>query len=57
MHKEMRMTESHMVALEARHAELDRRIAEEKHRPIPDDLLLNTLKKRKLKIKEELLFN
>ncbi len=51
------MTEPHMVALEARHAELDRRIEEEKARPLPDDLLLITLKKRKLRIKEELLLH
>ncbi len=51
------MTEPHMVALEARHAELDRRIEEENSRPLPDELMLISLKKKKLRIKEELLLH
>jgi hypothetical protein len=46
------MTETHMVALEARHAELDKRLNAEKHRPVPDSFLIASLKKQKLKIKE-----
>jgi len=48
------MADSHMEALRARHAGIDRRIREEECRPAPDDGLLRQLKKRKLRIKEEL---
>ena len=36
----------------ARHAGLDARIADERGRPSPDDVLLARLKKQKLRIKE-----
>ena len=37
-----------------RHSELERRIAEEMKRPLPDSAMLRTLKVQKLKIKEAL---
>jgi len=48
------MDTSHVSALELKHEGIERRIEEELSRPMPDDALLQTLKKRKLKIKEEL---
>ena len=50
------MVQSHMAALETKHADLDRRIEDETMRPRPDEILLYELKKRKLRIKEELAF-
>lgn len=46
------MHQAHLEALQARHAGLDDRIAQENGRPHPDDALLARLKKEKLKIKE-----
>jgi len=47
-------TEGHIAALERRHQELDRQIqAEMQNRP-HDDLVVSTLKRRKLEIKDEL---
>jgi len=48
------MDASHVSALEFKHAGIERQIEEELSRPMPDDAVLQTLKKRKLKIKEEL---
>ncbi|MCH7628919.1 MULTISPECIES: YdcH family protein [Novosphingobium] len=48
------METSHVSALQTKHAGLERRIAEEMARPVPDDVLVMELKKRKLRIKEEL---
>ena len=48
------MVQTHLIALENKHADLDRRIANEAHRPMPDGFLLKTLKKQKLRIKEEM---
>jgi len=45
---------SHISALETKHAGLERRIAEERARPSPNDVLIKELKRRKLRIKEEL---
>lgn len=45
---------THQAALETKHAGLDRRIAEETHRPSPDAQIIAGLKKQKLKLKEEL---
>lgn len=45
---------THQAALESKHAGLDRRIAEESSRPLPDANLIAGLKKQKLKLKEEL---
>lgn len=48
------MDSAHVSALTAKHAGLDQRILEEIRRPQPDNSLLSTLKKQKLKIKEAL---
>ncbi|WP_374944788.1 DUF465 domain-containing protein [Sphingomonas sp.] len=48
------MQTSHHAALETKHAGLDRRIADETHRPMPDPVVLADLKKQKLKLKEEI---
>jgi hypothetical protein len=48
------MPTTHQAALETKHAVLDRRIAEETQRPLPDTTVLAGLKKQKLKLKEEL---
>lgn len=45
---------AHASALAAKHAGLEARIEEETRRPAPDQAVLATLKKQKLKIKEEL---
>jgi hypothetical protein len=48
------MQTTHLTALEAKHATLDQRIADEVHRPMPDAYRLADLKKQKLRIKEEI---
>lgn len=48
------MQNAHFSALEAKHSKLEQRIASESQRPHPDQLLLADLKKRKLRVKEEL---
>lgn len=48
------MLTAHLTALEAKHATLDQRIADESHRPMPDAIKLADLKKQKLKVKEEM---
>jgi len=48
------MEMSHISALESKHAGLERRIAEEQARPLPNDGLIREMKRRKLRIKEEL---
>jgi hypothetical protein len=52
--KETGMDQAHIAALQAKHAGLERRIAEESQRPLPDSALIARLKKEKLWIKEEL---
>jgi hypothetical protein len=51
------MESTHVNALHSKHAGLERRIAEERARPSPDEVLLMELKRRKLKIKEALAFS
>jgi hypothetical protein len=46
--------ESHIQELADKHHKLDEQIQDELHRPHPDDLLLSDLKKRKLRLKEEI---
>ena len=46
------MSSAHLVALEAKHALLERRIAVETGRPRPDALIIAQLKKEKLRVKE-----
>lgn len=48
------MESSHVAALQAKHEGLERRLREEMSRPAPDDTMIQALKKRKLKIKEEI---
>lgn len=48
------MENAHVAALQAKHAGLDALIAEEERRPSPDMAVIADLKKRKLKIKEEM---
>ena len=48
------MDASHLSALQLKHAGLERQIQDEMTRPMPDISVLQTLKKRKLRIKEEL---
>lgn len=48
------MESSHLSALQTKHAGLEARIAEERARPAPNEMLLKELKRRKLKIKQEL---
>ena len=46
--------EGRIESLKTRHADLERAIQQENSRPHPDDQTLSDLKRRKLKIKEEL---
>jgi len=48
------MDTSHVSALQLKHAGLERRIEEERGRPLPDNAVIQTLKKQKLRIKEEI---
>lgn len=48
------MQNAHISALEAKHATLDARIADEQGRPAPDHAVIADLKKRKLRVKEEI---
>ncbi|RYE64907.1 MAG: DUF465 domain-containing protein [Oxalobacteraceae bacterium] len=48
------METSHVNALQTKHQGLERRIREELNRPFPDEIIIQTLKKQKLRIKEEI---
>ena len=48
------MESSHVSALQLKHAGIERQLAEEMSRPVPDQSMIQALKKRKLRIKEEL---
>ncbi len=48
------MESSHVIALQSKHAGLDAKIRSELSRPAPDDVMVQALKKKKLRIKEEL---
>jgi hypothetical protein len=48
------MEASHVSALQLKHAGLERQLADEQNRPLPDLVTIQMLKKRKLRIKEEL---
>ena len=48
------MDTSHVSALQLKHAGLERQIQEEMNRPLPNDAVVQTLKKQKLRIKEEI---
>lgn len=49
------MDSSHVSAMQLKHAGLERQIEQELHRPHPDLQTLQTLKKQKLRLKDELL--
>lgn len=46
--------ETHVSALQFKHAGLEKQIQQEMNRPMPDNALIQDLKKKKLRIKEEL---
>ncbi len=48
------MSTKYLKSLVFRHAALEKKIANENKRPFPDIVYLNVLKKRKLKLKDEL---
>lgn len=48
------MEQAHVSALQTKHEGLERRIQQEMNRPSPDFAQVRTLKKQKLRIKEEL---
>ena len=52
--KENVMDNSHISALNAKHHALEAKIRTEMSRPMPDTYLLAEMKKRKLRLKEEL---
>ena len=52
--KENTMTLSHVDALNSKHAGLEAQLAAEQARPAPDDTMVKSLKRAKLRIKEEL---
>ncbi|MET0438230.1 MAG: DUF465 domain-containing protein [Devosia sp.] len=47
-------TEGHIAALERRHQELDRQIQAEMQNRQYDDLMVSTLKRKKLEVKDEI---
>jgi hypothetical protein len=46
--------ETHIQELSDKHHKLDELIQDELHRPHPDDLMISELKKRKLRLKEQI---
>lgn len=54
LHEENVMENSHISALSAKHAGLEARIKAESSRPMPDAILVASLKKQKLRVKEEM---
>jgi hypothetical protein len=48
------MATSHVTALQSKHAGLEARLHEELNRPAPDMVIVQQLKKHKLKLKEEI---
>lgn len=48
------MDSSHVSALQLKHAGIERQIYEEMSRPVPDAAVVQALKKRKLRLKEEI---
>ncbi len=47
--------EAHLSELTERHRQLDRRIEEEMSRPYTDDLMIQELKRQKLKLKDQIM--
>jgi len=50
------METSHVSALQMKHAGLERQLEQELNRPMPDIVAIQEIKKRKLRIKEEIAF-
>jgi len=48
------MDTSHASALNLKHAGLERQIQEEMNRPLPDNAIIQALKKQKLRVKDEI---
>jgi len=48
------MESAHVVALQAKHSSVERYLQQELNRPHPDDVLIKTLKRQKLRIKDEI---
>jgi|TARA_R110001606_G_scaffold125989_1_gene259681 hypothetical protein len=53
--EETLMIQDHMSALRQKHEALERKINDEETRPLPDTIRIHSLKKEKLRLKEELL--
>lgn len=51
------MDTSYVSSLQLKHAGLERKLQVEMSRPMPDDAVVQQLKKQKLRIKEELRHN
>jgi hypothetical protein len=47
--------QEHLLSLKGKHATLDRQLVDELQRPHPDQTLCSQLKRRKLRIKDEIL--
>ncbi len=48
------MVESHASALQAKHARVDAQLRQEQGRPMPDEVRIHDLKRKKLALKDEL---
>lgn len=48
------MITSHITALNTKHQGLEQKLRDEMNRPVPDVVVLQSLKKQKLRIKEEI---
>ncbi len=48
------VSQEQLDSLKSKHATLERAIDEEAHRPMPDTVQIHTLKREKLKIKDEI---
>ena len=46
--------EAHIEALKEKHAVLETKLEKENSRPMPDDVLVHTLKREKLHLKDEI---
>ncbi len=46
------MNNSHLSALQNKHAELEQKLDREENRPLPDTTLIHSLKKQKLYLKD-----
>jgi len=51
------MESSHVSALQTKHEGIDRRLKDELNRPAPDAVMIQDLKKQKLRIKQAIQLN